>query len=179
MDKKSHLKIEALVSESVFSFVSPLCRMAYIYGSVEPDLNVFTYLKGHWERKREGDVISALSALENKRFWTLYDFYKAGRISHYIVDSFTFPHTPAFSGSMKSHIEWEKKLAKSLFSMNEVKVRRGIGFDFKAIKDNYRKETPSIENDISYSVSALFLLLRSVYSPEFAFPFAVGKIVIR
>ena len=179
MDKKSHLKIASIVADSVFPFANVFSRLAFLYGSLEPDLNVFTYIKGHGEGRVKGYIVKTLKELENKRFWSFSDYYKAGRISHYIVDSFTYPHTSSFEGSMKKHIEWEKRLAKCLFSTSEIKVKRGIGFTLDDIKKRYRMEIPSIENDITYSISSLLVLIRKAYSPEFVLPFAVRKIFIR
>ncbi len=179
MDKKSHIKIASVTFSSLFPFYGTLKRYAYIYGSVEPDLNVFTYLRGHGEKRVRAYILEELNRLSRKQYWSILDFYKAGRISHYIVDSFTLPHTRMFKGNIKEHIAWEKTLARKVMGENEFPVRRDIGFTLDEIKERYLSAKASIENDILFSISALFRLLQRAFTPELAIQFSLEKASIR
>lgn len=179
MDKKSHIKIAMNTFDTLFQFHGELERLAFIYGSVEPDLNVFTYIKGHGENRVRPYILSSLKELEALPFWGISDFYKAGRTAHYIVDSFTYPHTSGFDGNIKEHVAWEKRIARKLLNQDELLIRRDIGSSLDEMKEEYRNTSPSFDNDILFAFSSLIMLLQKAYSPELAIPVATRKAYIR
>ena len=157
------MKIANVTFDYLFAKKGLLKRLAYLYGSIEPDINVMTYLAGHGDERVRPYILKKLASLSEKMSWGLLEFYIAGRASHYIVDSFTFPHTKAFKGNIKEHVKWEKKLASVLLERDTFLIRSKIGDTIDEIKKEYESENESIENDITYSLSALIILLSKAY----------------
>ena len=168
MNKRCHLKLTALVCSSVFPLIGICQKFVFLFGSIEPDINFFTYIKGHGDERVSNYILRIIDCLRKKRRWSLLDFYKAGRAAHYIVDSFSFPHTKKFLGSIREHIAWESEIDELLFSQTEIEMSRGYFSDLGSWKKSYHRNTPSPENDITYASSALFALMAIAYSPNFA-----------
>lgn len=96
-----------------------LHRIAYLLGNVGPDFNPFTYLKrrryekplaGHNYPNVEPYIQRETSRLQRIRHWNALDYFRAGRVIHYVADSFTFPHNMGFRGGNKEHVDYEKQL---------------------------------------------------------------------
>ncbi len=118
MNLKSHLMLSAFLMNLV-----PVRKAAFLYGSVEPDIILVSYLSGsmHGKSFHGHDYInmskriqSVLARMQEGKGHGLVHSYRLGKLIHYIADSFTFPHNEMFHGSLRSHMLYEDKLEKGL-----------------------------------------------------------------
>ena len=95
-----------------FSFylgsILPDIKPSFLYKRHEMD-GTFPYVSRHIRRLSEGD------ALIRKKKGCKY-YRDLGQISHYLADYFTFPHNCVFTGSIREHCIYEKKLKFALRS---------------------------------------------------------------
>ena len=119
MQTKDHKALAEYLIQSGGAFVPGICGKALILGSVAPDYNLVTYLRGivvkprfhgHNDEKTRPFVYRSLRALGEKEALTPRDFFRLGVTLHYLADSFTFPHTKAFTGTIWQHLEYEKQI---------------------------------------------------------------------
>lgn len=94
-------------------------KNAFTFGCVQPDYNKLSYLKGFSARRNlKGHTYNSSSSyisetaekLQNKGNWTLWDYYRLGKVMHYLSDSFTYPHNEDFCGTFAEHREHEAQL---------------------------------------------------------------------
>ncbi len=121
LKRKSHLRLGGELAQLYLSGRSRMAQNAFVFGCIEPDWNPMTYLKGsrRHERLRGHNFFNAqrymrrlANRLERREHWGLVSFYELGKLTHYIVDSFTHPHAGAFSGSLSEHLEYEDALQR-------------------------------------------------------------------
>ena len=95
-----------------------LHKISFIWGTIEPDINYVTYLKGFSENKKfQGHnsqngmkhIKKLTEKIEGKPL-NVITCYRAGKITHYIADAFTFPHNDGFTGNIKNHMSYERRL---------------------------------------------------------------------
>lgn len=96
--------------------------MAFLIGCVEPDINLFTYLKGSFRGQglcrghNYPNMLPCIEALLNKLTYSkasgLIFYYRLGKLTHYLMDAFTYPHNTVFSGTLQEHISYENMLEK-------------------------------------------------------------------
>lgn len=97
-----------------------LFEKAFVFGCIEPDINILTYMKGsikfkklfcgHTRKHSLDYILKNLEYLNKQEKLNIFDFYKLGKIMHYIADSFTYPHTENFKGNIIEHTNYENKL---------------------------------------------------------------------
>lgn len=94
-------------------------RTAFYAGSVLPDSNPATYLrgmtrakgpKGHDAQSSYALILRLLSDLRRTGVRTLRQAYRLGALFHYLADAFTYPHQPAFPGGIHAHNRYERDL---------------------------------------------------------------------
>ncbi len=156
---------------------------AYLYGSIQPDIFVKTYLRGvaPGDESRGHNYRTAMMRIE--RLLRSYEggrgivsAYRLGKISHYAADIFTHPHNPdLFRGSLREHMKYERRLNRYLKAhLSSGEVRLNVRFtsdvlsELKARHREYEKLSPSPENDTSYILSALALVYMLGYEPASA-----------
>ena len=97
----------------------PVRKAAFLYGSVEPDIILVSYLSGsmhgksfhgHDYRNMSKRIQSVLARMQEGKGHGLVHSYRLGKLIHYIADSFTFPHNEMFHGSLRSHMLYEGEL---------------------------------------------------------------------
>ena len=95
-----------------------LHKISFIWGNIEPDINYVTYLKGFSENKKfQGHhsqngmkhIKKLTEKIEGKPL-NVITCYRAGKLTHYIADAFTFPHNDGFTGNIKNHMSYERRL---------------------------------------------------------------------
>ncbi len=176
MDFKSHIML-SLATCKLYSF-SFLNGLAFRFGSVEPDINVSTYLKGTFSgRKFSGhmypNIIPRMEKLQRKlveaeRYGILYH-YRLGKLIHYISDAFTFPHNVTFPGSLGEHMLYEDDLEIALLKrLGEKNLRHypliytnALSF-VKRLHDEYLTFEGNVEKDTDY-------IIRCTLSVTYAF----------
>lgn len=112
------------LAQYLVSFRLPSCtaaeRDAFLFGSIEPDLNCTTYLKGllhgsgvhgHNYEQVLPRIDRLLHELTDKGSVHLLDWYRIGKLTHFIADAFTYPHNSCFPGDLRAHMKYERQLA--------------------------------------------------------------------
>ena len=102
---------------------------AFLWGCVEPDLNIFTYLKGtlkiqpfrgHNFNNSKSCILSTIGKLQQCQHWKLKEYYRLGKLMHYIADAFTYPHNENYREGIRYHRSYEKNLHG--FIQNQIMV---------------------------------------------------------
>lgn len=119
METKSHLLLAKYLLKQLPHFDSALYQKTFIWGCIEPDVNIFTYLKGsracqrfrgHNYNNTRKYTASLLEKLQGKRSWSLGEFFRLGKLMHYLSDAFTYPHNEHFPGTIWEHCAYEARL---------------------------------------------------------------------
>ncbi len=99
-------------------------RRFFLVGCVIPDYIPFTYLRGfrksramrgHNQPYSGEHIRKSMEKLQLGGVNRFRDCFRLGTLMHYLADSFTFPHTVGFEGSMRDHRQYEREL-HTLFS---------------------------------------------------------------
>ncbi|MDO5293892.1 MAG: zinc dependent phospholipase C family protein [bacterium] len=163
-----HYKIGKKIAENMSKQTTSFQRKLFLIGCVEPDINLFTYLKGSLHLKKfhghnyenackviKG-YVSELNAIDR---WSNMYYYKMGKLIHYAADAFTFPHNSQFKESLKAHIEYEDRLHQLFEESIELKAfileRRDqkkwlLMQKFQELHQMYLDERETIKDDIRY-----------------------------
>ncbi len=118
MQASTHLRLAQHCLQSL-SHSGPIRQLAFLFGSIEPDINLLSYFKGanHGTGLHGHNYTQALlridrlsQQLHTKTHWGIQEYYRLGKLTHYAADAFTFPHNRRFHGSMRAHIRYEADL---------------------------------------------------------------------
>lgn len=119
METKSHAALGRYLLERSLRAVTAAERRAFLFGCVEPDFNLATYLRGiaHDRRPRghhyanTAPCIGRLAdRLERGRAAGALYYFRLGQLMHYVTDSFTWPHNEGFTDSLRAHARYEQAL---------------------------------------------------------------------
>lgn len=156
---------------------------SFIFGCIEPDINFLTYMKGgikykksfcgHTRKHSLDYILRILEYLQKQEKLNIIDFYRLGKIIHYIADSFTYPHTENFKGNIIEHMKYEKQL-HSLLEENKLKIKINKNNDFKDLKkyllDNqkkYNKQNMEIKNDLKFIINICSVITNAIIKHEY------------
>ena len=94
-------------------------RRAFLLGCVEPDYNVFSYLRGmrYYEKFRGHNAENSSAFLshcftdfEGHTLHSAWDYFRLGTMIHYAADAFTAPHNNFWTGTLSEHCAYEAAL---------------------------------------------------------------------
>ena len=134
----------------------------FVLGNIMPDINLFTYFRGHKYSDSIDYVRQKANELINEKSWDSHSYYNLGIILHYIADYFTYPHNHTFKGTLAEHCEYEKRLRTPFLtslktSYTQIKKERKLTLNVKQLFQHielhhkeYIATTPSISKDCSY-----------------------------
>lgn len=122
MQASSHIELACRLLQ-YFPAASPIEQAAFLFGSVEPDMNCLTYFKGlaHGTGLHGHNYAQVLPRIRRlsrllggagRRGVQMY--YRLGKLIHYTADAFTFPHNAGFHSSLQAHIRYEAQLAERM-----------------------------------------------------------------
>lgn len=145
-------------------------RRIFLFGCVEPDYNVFSYLRGmqHYEKFRGHNAensfafLSACMARFNQHgISSIWDFFRLGTMLHYVADAFTAPHNRFWKGSLLEHIVYENALHPVFKAM----LKAPPAFEIPEAKDillhqHYCVGPHSMETDCYYILTVCASLLQ-------------------
>lgn len=182
--------------------VPDIFRKAFIFGAIEPDLNFFTYFHG-WKRgtKMHGHnyenilpiMRSMFLSFENKTGMGIWDYYRLGKLTHYVADSFTYPHNENFSGTLSDHCDYEtelhRKFSRMMFEnpgekLSKPEYNTGVDMaadndhmeawssikdfgDIEKMHDLYIQENGTVECDVKYIPAAVSGVFACIYDQAF------------
>ena len=124
MRTADHMNLSRYIMDHMDAGASKLKKAAFIFGSIEPDINMLTYFRGsiHGEEKLRGhnyeNVQKYMEKLTNKLtkklekggMGTIRQSFLLGKLVHYVADSFTYPHNSIFPGNLREHCQYETEL---------------------------------------------------------------------
>lgn len=175
MMTKDHEAVgEFLLSQMDYP-VSKKIKTAFLLGNVEPDFNPITYLRGSIRNQafrghnydNVHDCISMLiSRIEKEKMSDVRRFYLLGKLTHYIADSFTFPHNRQFTGSISDHCKYESELHTYMHEMlnydqiicSQIDPEKNLMEQIEVLHDKYITDQKGFVTDCSYILSAVTLV---------------------
>lgn len=181
MKHKDHLLLAHTLMEAAPDVWDSRTRSrAFLLGNVLPDYNPFTYLRGFRQSRRmkghntlysEKHIEKVIRKLRRNRLRSIADCYALGTLIHYLADSYTHPHTPAFRGSFHDHTDYENTLHRAfaayLCNVPRPTVPEGTIQTFlRESRERYEHAAPSPETDAEWIfrvTSAVYLFL--LFSP--------------
>lgn len=171
MRKKSHIFLARYIVETVGDENLKKHKLSFYLGSILPDIKPsFLYrrhemegtypdIKRHIKRLSEGNKLIFRKKTGSKYYMDL------GQISHYLADYFTFPHNKIYTGNLKEHCSYEKKLRDDLMtyvSENKPMLQEIINQKFEnsdilcefiqRMHDDYLKEQHDVKHDILHII---------------------------
>lgn len=169
MKKKDHLMLASFILRLADASVLSLHSTAFTAGCIEPDLNVFSYLRGSLKGKKfhghnagncRTHLEKLLGKIEERGLTSGYDCFLLGVAVHYIADSFTAVHnTDILDVDVKTHLEYENRLHEDLTEALKKPFIFEYGMLNTSLKDyvtdnhhSYSASAPSTKNDCSYIV---------------------------
>ena len=96
--------------------------------------------------------------------------YRAGKLTHYIADAFTFPHNDGFTGNIKNHMSYERRLHykfsqyldKASFPFQVRTQESDPWAAFACMHDRYISSRKTQTDDIEYMLRAAGQVLISI-----------------
>jgi hypothetical protein len=116
---ESHVLLVRYIIDSLKGFRAHSYEKAFLFGCIEPDYNILTYLKGsvkiqllrgHNFKNSEKCMLRIIERLQLRKLWGMQEYYRFGKLIHYISDAFTYPHNETYSKSIREHRNYEKML---------------------------------------------------------------------
>jgi len=175
MQTRDHEELSRYLMEKFDYPVIKILRQAFILGSIEPDYNPITYLRGTIKKQRfrghnfenAHDYIETLiDKIEAENISEIKRCYLLGKLIHYVADAFTFPHNKAFTGSLAEHCLYEKglhgymvnKLKNTLIVSVRIAPAKRLIEQIDEIHRQYLKERQSYVTDCRYILNAVTLV---------------------
>ena len=154
-------------------------RRAFLLGCVEPDYNVFSYLRGmRYYGKFRGHNAENSSAFLSRCFEdfggkalrSAWDYFRLGAMLHYAADAFTAPHNRFWTGGLLEHRDYEAALHRKFGALLAAAHPEQIPYcDYALLHKSYCREAHGMETDFRYILTACLSLLKK-YSLRTAEP---------
>lgn len=178
MRKKAHIKLASMLADSVEDYQLNRYKFWCKVGSILPDI-VPTFL---WKRHRIDTTNkefekAVFKFLEGNQLGRLHSI-RAGIISHYLSDYFTFPHNKEFTFGFKSHNSYEgrqlqeiKSYSDNYLEISHLKVKEihnieSLFLTIENIHEEYIKKAQNVSDwlkiDLYYIMFINYLVLTSL-----------------
>jgi hypothetical protein len=172
--KRSHKLLASALLQSQHGFSARRFELAFLLGSFEPDCNPLTYLKGSLRaRKFRGHNYSnsqpyialRIAKLQQRKRWTMWQYYTLGKLTHYLADAFTFPHNENYHESLLAHRQYEDEL-RTYFAdylrhrrIHRQTVHGNLAASIEELHQQYMDAQSNLERDVQYILAATTLLM--------------------
>ncbi len=188
MRTADHMNLSRYIMDHMDAGASKLKKAAFIFGSIEPDINMLTYFRGsiHGEEKLRGhnyeNVQKYMEKLTNKLtkklekggMGTIRQSFLLGKLVHYVADSFTYPHNSIFPGNLREHCQYETELHdyvnKTISSvgvnMESIDDGQDIVEYLREMHDRYVSEALGCENDYRHITHAISVVTERFWQTE-------------
>ncbi len=158
-------------------FQSTKQKELFLFGCVEPDYNMFSYFKGfsirpffghNWDNCKSY-INRETELLIHNKLTANNDYFKLGKLVHYICDAFTYTHNCAFIGNLYEHYSYEQLLHKVFlqFINGSNKIAYPTTDKFRRINDFHKDYVGfpfSAERDVQYITSVVNWVLKNCYN---------------
>jgi len=154
-------------------------KKAFLLGCIQPDKNPTTYIKGSVHHKVLGGhnwcnakkyIQKLCRQLESQECWTIFDYYKLGKLVHYIADGFTLVHNCIGNSGIKHHRKYEQAqhkyfLLNMLHFTGDLQTPHGDLYSYIALKHRqYLADTRGPSTDQSYIMSVCSVTVKKLIS---------------
>ena len=179
MRKKSHISLARyLVSTMKLSSLEKH-KKAFYLGSILPDCKPSFLTKRHEIQGTFEDVrryVMELTTHYNVQHRNARAYYcNLGQVIHYIADYFTFPHNKIYTGNIKDHCVYEKKLkfalsqyiqsgeaTRNLKKAQEFKTPEALLDYVQKAHEEYLKAKKEVEADCRYIVEVCHTVVEAI-----------------
>ena len=166
----SHWELADYLLDTALPQTTRANAAAFRFGAVESDLNCTTYLKGilhgngvhgHNYEQVLPRIARLLDRLDGTDGTHPLDWYRLGKLTHFIADAFTYPHNACFAGSLKSHMRYEVHLAVyfrwALCGTMTVNAPQNVGLLPWLVQqhEDYLQNPMGVENDARFILTAV------------------------
>ena len=174
MRNKSHALMGQILLHEYLADLPAVHAKVFLLGCTEPDKNPATYIKGslrsQWMRGHNYSnanryIMRLARRLDQKEYFSPWDCYCLGKLTHYCLDAFTFAHDERFPKDLKAHRRYEARLQNYFLA----KIRRspipsgrypGSSAQLiQAMHEAYSRLPGSIETDTDFAFRTCCLLL--------------------
>lgn len=185
MRRESHRILGEVISEELLDTSSPLECAAFRLGCIEPDYNYLTYIKGSIRGQafhghnytNSRNYIRRLSGrLERAAYHGILYHYRLGKLTHYILDAFTYVHNDIFTGTIAEHIHYEhamsplfEKLLRQGYQ-ERIQMKENIAKTIDALHELYLEKRREMRDDCTYSLSMVRAAVYLLRNPEVVTP---------
>lgn len=184
MRTADHMNLSRYIMDHMDVGASKLQKAAFVFGSIEPDINMLTYFRGsiHGEEKLRGhnyeNVLRYMEKLtrrlEKGGMGTIRQSFLLGKLIHYVADSFTYPHNSIFPGNLREHCQYEtelhdyvNKMVSSVgVNMESIDDERDIMEYLREMHDRYASGVPGCENDYRYITNAISVVTERFWQTD-------------
>ncbi|WP_066715629.1 zinc dependent phospholipase C family protein [Clostridium sp. Marseille-P299] len=180
MRKKSHISVAKFLIDNMNVNSLHNHKLSFLLGSILPDC-----MPSFLTRKHTIEETFYILKKEIRNLTEEYDAEKGegvyfcrhlGIITHYVADYFTLPHNKIFSGSLKDHISYEKKLKfelKSYIHNDNLELSRDKNSSMKTVDDIcafimkmhqiYIKVANEIKEDCQYIIELCHYVVDAIF----------------
>lgn len=125
--------------------------------------------QGHHSQNGMKHIKKLTEKIEGKPL-NMITCYRAGKLTHYIADAFTFPHNDGFTGNIKNHMSYERRLHykfsqyldKASFPFQVRTQESDPWAAFACMHDRYISSRKTQTDDIEYMLRAAGQVLISI-----------------
>lgn len=178
METRSHVLLGKYLLNQIPDFDSAIYQKVFISGCIEPDLNMFSYLRGslkfqkfrgHNYNSSSNYTVHVLEKLQGKSHWSLKDCYRLGKLMHYLSDAFTYPHNDSFTGTLWEHRVYEARLhscfaayLKQCGKENTKDYPEDVGKYISEFHRQYMKTSADMNNDAKFITQVTSRVMRAL-----------------
>ena len=151
-------------------------RRMFILGSLEPTEILLLICTVSRREKNFTDITMRIflpvmrklfESLRSKDKLGIRDYYRLGKLTHYVADAFTYPHNRIFQGSLLQHCRYEQELHCEFVSAlrrqgtdsgDLQRIRRFQ--DIENLHEEYLRHAGGCEADCGYILKVSGMLLK-------------------
>ena len=174
MQKRSHTLLAQKLMKLDRGFGMKRYELAFLFGSFEPDVNPFSYLKGslrhnklkgHNYTNSRAYINAKIVKLQRRRQWTIWHYYTLGKLTHYLADAYTYPHNENYPDTMLDHHCYETDLRQFMRGylahrhLQRQQARRDLIAALEELHEQYMSTRASMIRDANYILKATGLLM--------------------
>ena len=174
MQKRTHTLLARTLLRSRMGFSARRFELAFLFGSFEPDMNPFSYLKGslHYNKFKGHNYANSrayinakILKLQRRRRWTIWQYYTLGKLTHYLADAYTYPHNEDYPDTMLMHHCYETDLRQFMRGylanryIQRQQARRDLVAALEELHAQYMDTRASLVRDANYILKATGLLM--------------------
>ena len=177
MRNKSHALMGRILLREYLPGLPKASEKAFLIGCIQPDKNPATYFKGslrsQWMRGHNYSNASRYMMrlalrLDGKTHLSTWDCYCLGKLIHYTLDAFTYPHNHHFGKGLSHHRIYEVKLQLYFLSRlhsfrpDSVDVPDSAADYLRKMHETYLLEPGCVETDTKYALRVSCALIRKL-----------------